>query len=184
MLRLVPVRERIEVLVVAGTAACMRSRGRTEDERDDDCGGPAAHAVSVDTRRFRRVLRAGLAAAALLVVAYLGIALRDTVLTERGEHIARLTTATPAEIGAARRDLERARFLNPDTRPLIAEGELLIAHGDVRSGVAWLERAVRREPENALDWGLLASATARSDPERSRQATAEARRLSPPVAPR
>ena len=79
--------------------------------------------------------------------------------------------------------LEDARFLNPDVQPLLAEGALLAARGGRRAaeGVALLEKAVRREPDNVFAWGVLASATRRLDPERSRAAQARVDELSPPV---
>ena len=40
---------------------------------------------------------------------------------------------------------------------------------------------MRREPDNVVGWGMLAQATARRDPARSREARAEILRLSPPV---
>lgn len=65
------------------------------------------------------------------------------------------------------------------------EGSLLAARGGARAreGLAMLELAVRREPDNVVAWGVLAGATRRLDPERSRAARARSRELSPPVDP-
>jgi cytochrome c-type biogenesis protein CcmH/NrfG len=125
-----------------------------------------------------RVLVALLAIAAIV---WLGIGYRSTVLGERGERLAGRPDQTPAHVRDVERTLERARFLNPDTRPLLAEGVLLAAHGRYDEGVDLLEQSVRREPDNVVAWGVLAEATARRDPARSRDARAEVRRLSPPV---
>jgi predicted Zn-dependent protease len=127
-----------------------------------------------------RVLIAVLALAAL---GWLGVSLRGLDLSERGERLALAPDATPAQVDEAARLLEDARFLNPDVRPLVAKGALLAARGGRRApeGVALLEEAVRREPDNVVAWGVLASATRRLDPERSRAARARARELSPPV---
>jgi Flp pilus assembly protein TadD len=78
--------------------------------------------------------------------------------------------------------LERARLLDPDTRPLLVEGRLLAAQGR-NEGRALLERAVEREPDNVLAWSVLAIVTQEADPERSREARARMRELSPPVPP-
>ena len=127
-----------------------------------------------------RVLIAVLAVAA---IAWLAIGLRGLGLSERGERLSVAPGATPAQVDEAARLLEDARFLNPDVRPLLAKGSLLVARGGRRApeGVALLEEAVRREPDNVVAWGVLASATRRVDPERSRAARARADELSPPV---
>jgi predicted Zn-dependent protease len=127
-----------------------------------------------------RVLIAVLAVAAL---AWLGVGLRSLGLSERGERLSTVPDASPAQVDEAARLFEDARFLNPDVRPLLSKGALLVARGGSRApeGMALLEDAVRREPDNVLTWGVLASATRRLDPERSRAARARANELSPPV---
>jgi predicted Zn-dependent protease len=128
-------------------------------------------------------VRLGLAALAIVVLAWLALSLRGLGLSERGERLTATPDATPAQVEEAEQALEDARFLNPDTRPLLAEGALLSARGGrrAREGVALIERAVRREPDNVVAWGVLAAATRELDPERSRQARARQRELSPPV---
>jgi predicted Zn-dependent protease len=129
--------------------------------------------------------RLAIAVVAVLAIAWLGINLRGYALSERGERLAATANATPAQVREAEKDLEDARFLNPDTRPLLAEGALLAAQGGSRApeGLALLERAVRREPDNLVAWGVLAEATRRLDPERSREARRRVRELSPSLAP-
>jgi predicted Zn-dependent protease len=127
--------------------------------------------------------RVALAAVALLVLAYLAVGLRNVVLAERGERLAAVENPTAAQVDEAERLLERARLLDPDTRPLLAEAALLTAHGSRREGRALVERAVRREPDNVLAWGVLADLTRESDPARSRAAEVRRRALSPPVPP-
>jgi predicted Zn-dependent protease len=128
--------------------------------------------------------RLAIAAVAVLAITWLGTNLRGYTLSERAERVAATADATPAQVRAAERDLEDARFLNPDTRPLLVEGALLAGRGGsrAREGVALLELAVRREPDNLVAWGVLADATRRLDPARSREARRRARELSPPVA--
>jgi predicted Zn-dependent protease len=125
-----------------------------------------------------------LAVAALAAMAWLGVSLRGYDRFADGERLAFAPGAKRAQFEQAARLFEDARFLNPDTRPLLSEGSLLVARGDRRrraEGLALLEEAVRREPDNVVAWAVLASATRRADPERSRAARARADELSPPV---
>jgi predicted Zn-dependent protease len=126
--------------------------------------------------------RAAVAAVALLALAFLSIGLRNVVLAERGERLAALQDPTPAQVDEAEDLLERARLLDPDTRPLLVEGRLLATRRE-EEGRALLDRAVEREPDNVLAWSVLAEAMREVDPARSRQALARMRELSPPVQP-
>jgi Flp pilus assembly protein TadD len=126
----------------------------------------------------QRVTAAVLAVAA---IAWLAIGYRSTELSEDGERLAERPDQSGAQVREAERTLERARVLSPDTRPLLVEGLLLATHGRYDEGIGLLERAVRREPDNVVAWGVLAQATARRDPARAREARVEIRRLSPPV---
>jgi predicted Zn-dependent protease len=127
-----------------------------------------------------RILVVGVA---VLALAWLGVNLRGYDRFESGQRLALAPNATDASARQAARLLDDARFLNPDTRPLLAEGSLLVARGGpgVRRGRAMLEDAVRKEPDNVVAWAVLASATRRVDPARSQQARARALELSPPV---
>lgn len=124
--------------------------------------------------------RAAVAAVALLALVYLAVGLRNVVLAERGERLAALFEPTAAQVDEAEDLLERARLIDPDTRPLLVEGRLLVAQGR-GEGRALLERAVAREPDNIVAWSVLAEATREVDPARSREALARMRELSPPV---
>jgi predicted Zn-dependent protease len=127
--------------------------------------------------------RVALATVALLALAYLSIGYRNVVLGERGARLAALESPTDAQVAEAEDLLERARLLDPDTRPLLLEGGLLAAHGRDEEGLALLEDAVETEPDNVLAWSVLAAATREADPARSRAARARMRELSPPVSP-
>ena len=122
-------------------------------------------------------------AVAVLALGWLAVNLRGLDRYEDGQRLALTPGATEASAREAARLLHDARFLNPDTRPLVAEGSLLVARGGSRAseGMAMLEEAVRKEPDNVVAWAVLASATRRLDPPRSRQARARANELSPPV---
>jgi len=127
-----------------------------------------------------RVLIAVLAVA---VLAWLAVSLRGYDRFETAERLAFAPNATQAQADEAAGLFEDARFLNPDTRPLLSKGALLVARGGrrVQEGLALLEEAVRREPDNVVAWAVLASATRGLDPQRSREARARADELSPPV---
>jgi predicted Zn-dependent protease len=127
--------------------------------------------------------RLGLAALALLALAILSIGLRNVVLTDRAQRLATLPDPSPAQVDEAADLYERARLLDPDTRPLLLEGALLASAGRQDEGEALVERAVRREPDNVLAWGVLAEITREADPARSRVAEARRLELSPPVSP-
>jgi predicted Zn-dependent protease len=129
------------------------------------------------------VARALVIVVALLVLAWLGVNLRGYDKLEEGQRLAFAPDASESSAGQAARLLDDARFLNPDTRPLLAEGSLLVARGGARTeeGLAMLEEAVRKEPDNVVAWAVLASATRRLDPQRSQAARARANDLSPPV---
>jgi len=127
--------------------------------------------------------RVALAMLALLALAYLSIGLRNVVLTDQAQRIAALPDPSTAQVDDAERLFERARLLDPDTRPLLLEGALLVGAGRQGEGLALVERAVEREPDNVLAWGVLAAVTREADPARSRAAEARRLELSPPVSP-
>jgi predicted Zn-dependent protease len=127
--------------------------------------------------------RVALAALAVLALAYLSVALRNVVLTERAHRLAALPDPTADQVDEAERLFERARLLDPDTRPLLLEGELLTRRAKRAEGLALVEQAVEQEPDNLLAWGVLAEVTRKADPARARAAEARRRELSPPVPP-
>jgi predicted Zn-dependent protease len=129
------------------------------------------------------IARLAVVGVALLALAWLAVNLRGYDRYQDGQRLALAPNATAASARQAAELLDDARFLNPDTRPLLAEGSLLVARGGAgtRTGRAMLEEAVRKEPDNVVAWAVLASATRRLDPQRSREARARAAALSPPV---
>jgi cytochrome c-type biogenesis protein CcmH/NrfG len=129
------------------------------------------------------IARVGVVLLAVVVLALLAVNLRSYDRYEQGQRLALAPDATDASARQAAQLLEDARFFNPDTRPMLAKGSLLVARGGpgAKEGRALLEEAVAKEPDNVVAWSVLASATRRLDPRRSRQARARALELSPVV---
>jgi predicted Zn-dependent protease len=90
---------------------------------------------------------------------------------------------TPAQLRRAhelRREAERA---TPGQRPALIEATLLLKGDDTTAARRVLEQAVRKEPDNAEAWLLLARATEDDDPARAERAMARVRALAPDVPP-
>ncbi len=122
--------------------------------------------------------RAGAVVVAVLVLAWLGLSLRDVRLEERGgEAAGRLSVPGNAERAEA--DFRGARLLNPDSGPDLARAVVLLQLGRPERAVALVEDVVRREPENARAWRTLYEVTRESDPARAERALATLRRLDP-----
>jgi hypothetical protein len=160
----------------ATTPAMSRGRSKKPPEKKATAVGPAAktpapmasavfrirrhtRAACLDWRRVASaVTRCTLAVVALAAGAWLVLSFRAVELEQdAGAAFAR------AQRGEATRDdirhgdslLRRARLLNADTSPLLAEGLLLFAGGRRHEGLATAERVVTREPENVGAWLAL-----------------------------
>jgi tetratricopeptide (TPR) repeat protein len=115
---------------------------------------------------------------AVLVVAWLGVMLRDArLLSSAVEASGRLQAAGDAERAAA--DFRAARLLNPDTAPDVGLALLLQTEGRRAQATALLEDVVEREPENLTAWGLLYNVARSEDPATARRAFEARRRLDP-----
>lgn len=124
--------------------------------------------------------RAALALTAVIVLAWVGVLLRDY---EIGKDAAVRAFFGPKQSEAgARRDLQRlddAQFLDPNAYWRVARANYLILDGDLRGAARAAERLVRDEPQNLFAWGTLYQATRKEDPERAAQAAREIKRLNP-----
>jgi cytochrome c-type biogenesis protein CcmH/NrfG len=115
--------------------------------------------------------RAVLALVAVLVLAWVGVLLRNH---EVGE-----AAVSDRDTGA----LESARLLDPNRYwDQVLAGVYLIER-EPRRAAAEAEELVRAEPDNVVAWSLLREATRGTDPARFDQATAALRRLNPLTAP-
>lgn len=127
------------------------------------------------------VQRVLLVAIAAVVCAVLVAGLRSARLQADADRRIPAARIDHALVQHKRDQLDRARWLNPDVRPLTREAQLLLFIGRDREATELLEEVVRREPENAEAWRGLLQSTLRIDPDRSREAARRLRELSPPV---
>ena len=108
-----------------------------------------------------------MALVAVLVVAWLGILLRNYELGREG-----LTERDPDKV-------ESAKLLDPNRYWDLTLASVYLLIDDRRRATAEGERLVAAEPDNAYGWALLRAATRDDDPRRSAQASAQLRRLNP-----
>lgn len=121
-----------------------------------------------------------LAACALLVVAWVGVLVRDHYVGESAATtVLRETDLSDSEFEHHMRRLEDSRFLNPSSTVELARTSYYLTRGKPRAAARVAEELVRAEPENADAWRLLLRATSAFDPERAREAAAELKRLNP-----
>jgi hypothetical protein len=84
---------------------------------------------------------------------------------------------SPARAERARLALRAAGRRTPSTEPEVAIAQLDLFLGQSRRAAAELRHVVRREPDNATAWGLLASALGRINKPASRRAARHEARL-------
>jgi predicted Zn-dependent protease len=124
--------------------------------------------------------RFALAVVAVLVLAWIGVLLRDFTIghdaAERSFFDARSSRAQRLD---DRRRLEDAELLDPSSYWALAHASNLLRGGERRRAVAEAEALVRDEPENVAVWGLLGNATRVSDPARAAEAAARRDQLNP-----
>lgn len=128
------------------------------------------------------LLRAGMALVALLVAAWLGLSLRNAVLTNRVFRLA-IAASVPVRGGSASArqsfaraaidDAKRARLLNPDRVAEIYATAALAVLGRRAEALHELDEIARVQPDNAYVWVAMASLSHGFD--RAREARANAR---------
>jgi hypothetical protein len=122
--------------------------------------------------------RWAVAAAAVLVLAWLGVMERDARLQARGVAAAgRLDV--PGNAARAEAAFRDARLLSPDTAPDIGRALVLQPRGRPAAALAVLADVVRREPDNLVAWGVLYQVARGRDPAAAERALAARRRLDP-----
>jgi predicted Zn-dependent protease len=138
-------------------------------------------AASVRPRMRREaVQRIAIVLVAIVVVAWLAISYGDADSIDRAAYLAGRSSATPAELEAAVKDVRSASTLNPSrTDRLAVEATLEFRLGRPPAAAKVLEALVRVEPDARDAWFLLAQIYRTSDPRRAAEARAQFRRLDP-----
>jgi predicted Zn-dependent protease len=137
----------------------------------------------VTAERTSPIARVALVVLALAVLGWLAVGLRPAVPETRAKEVLAHQPLTAADRAHALRLLRDARTLNPDTRPRVTEGALLVASRRPRAATAVLRGVVADEPQNAQAWALLTAAYRTYDPARAKAAFARFQALKPPVRP-
>lgn len=123
--------------------------------------------------------RAALALVAILVLAWVGVLVRNHEVA----HQAEARSFAPGVPAADReRDLDRlesAELLDPSVEWDLARASAFLLSGDAPAAVRVARDVTSREPENVLAWGALYASASQADPALARRAAAEIRRLSP-----
>jgi len=125
--------------------------------------------------------RVAFAVCAVLCLALLGFWARAAVLETRAQRISDdpfQVTKAP-RVANAQRSLERAAERNPDHRPALVRGQLLIRAGREPEAIAVLEELARAEPESVEAWAQLAVASLEVDPAQARDARERVLELNP-----
>jgi predicted Zn-dependent protease len=122
---------------------------------------------------------------AAVAIAWLGVSYGNAGKIRQAQVVAADRNATPARIEAALADVRSADALDPGTGAelLSYEASLEIQAHRLPDALKSLEELVRREPDTAEAWFLIAELTRASDPARSAAAQAELHRLDPLGAP-
>jgi predicted Zn-dependent protease len=124
-----------------------------------------------------------LGALALLIVAWLAVALRDARLHQDArDELQRAQEIGNRELASVGSKLDRARLLNPDRSLLLDRGIQLYAQGRRAEGIERFRELARAEPENAAAWSVLARVAPRTDPQLAALARARIRELDPRAA--
>ena len=114
------------------------------------------------------------AAAAVAVLAWLGVMERNLRLQEKG-----LAATAQQDFARADQHFRRAGLLNPDTTPELQRAYVHALRGRRDRAIATVQEVLRREPENRNAWGLLRGFVPDGESPIAKRARAELRRLSP-----
>lgn len=140
--------------------------------------------MSASEARSGRLARLLLGVVSLVALAWLALGLLDARRLADGTALAVRPPASLSPSEAAHADglLRDATLLNPDTEPSVLRAGFLALGGHPREGLALARSVVRREPQNARAWGIVALTARRLDPALATRAQLEIARLSPAVA--
>ena len=129
--------------------------------------------------------RAAVVLVAVLAAGWLAVSYDNARDLRHAQVVGANADPTPAEIESALDDVRSAGTLDPSrgTEALSYEVSLERVAGRRDVALERLEELVRREPDTAEAWFLIAELTRESDPARSAEALARLHRLDPLGAP-
>ena len=125
--------------------------------------------------------RAVVAVAAVLAAAWLLISYGNSHTIRQVQIVAADRNPSPARLEAALRDARSGQALDPSrgTESLSYQASLEIRLKRIPEALKTLEQIVKREPDTAEAWFLIAQLSRGSDPARAAEAQAQLRRLDP-----
>ena len=116
---------------------------------------------------------------AVLVLAWVGVLLRDHSVSEAASPLLFETKLSEPEFDRNLAKLEDAELLNPDSSLQLARATYLLVRERRDEAADAAEELVATEPDNLAAWGVLFDATRGLDPERAARAEPSIRRLNP-----
>ena len=118
---------------------------------------------------------------ALLAAVWLAISYGNSHTIRQVQKVAASSHPTPAQLEGALHDLRSGQTLDPSrgTETLSYEASLEIRLNRLPQAVKTLEEIVKREPDTAEAWFLIAQLSRASDPALAARATAQLLRLDP-----
>jgi hypothetical protein len=129
-----------------------------------------------------RATRIAGVAGALLVCAWFVLAAVQARALDRAKEVVRAPgVPSAAQTDRAERLLDTAGFLSPGTEDDLIRAQLLTETARGPEARRLLDDVVAREPDNIDAWSRLAFLTLRKDPRAWAEASAQLRRLAPPV---
>jgi hypothetical protein len=124
--------------------------------------------------------RIALAAVAVIVLMWVGVALRNAiVLEDAGNVIFRAEPRSRAEVDRSLSRIKSSEFLNPDPTGKIARARFLLLDDRPREALRLVDQVVADEPDNLAAWSIVYVAAREVDPARARQAVVAITRLDP-----
>jgi tetratricopeptide (TPR) repeat protein len=124
--------------------------------------------------------RIALALTAVLVLAWLGVLLRDTLLAVPAAFvIIEPKEPSQARFEAAMDDLRAAELLNPDRTPRLNQARFLNRRRDYREALEIANEVAADEPDNIAAWVEVFRAASNVDDARAQQAKAKILELNP-----
>jgi hypothetical protein len=120
---------------------------------------------------------------AVLTAAWLAVSYANSHVIRQAQIVIGDRKASPARVEAALRDVRSGQTLDPSrgTESLSYQAALEIRLRRIPEALRTIEAIVKREPDTAEAWFLIAQLSRASDPALSARAEAQLRRLDPRV---